>query len=324
VTGAADAGGIRSVVGGIATMRPKAILVSFLFVAAAARGGASAEDFLPREVSSWPDVSPPFSLEEYRWDSQQRYSIVPAYIGVSSDSVNFGLTADMFSLTAYSKHLDANDGRVDLQPILQGASWWSLRAGGASIESAGTTYRGTTYAVEGFVVGVRDLGARVSFERIATDDDSITIETSAFALLYDYAHGGRAGLFFKDYDDVRGAVPSIVVDNTVSYGCELTHVFGIGSFHLAASRQETTYTGVLELGETFDERLTVYPLEYVGFTIHASQVRRDITDSDEYGAGILLDLEQVSVKIEFSRLDDHRTPADSNETWTVAVLLRFW
>jgi hypothetical protein len=215
---------------------------------------------------------------------------------------------------------------------MQRASWWSLHVGSLALESSSTDYDGLAYGGEAVAVSSDGFGARLAFDHIGTEDSEMVWDSVEFAVLLDYARGGRFGLRLKDTTFSLQLAPGIYVhEETVEYGLSWTHVVEVGdmgvNLELSVMRAElTSGDGTdesFQLGDRTSQRMSMYMVKEFGVVLFAEQERREIKDTDAYGGGLALDMEQVGLMVEYRRTDNHRDHGDSSESLQVLAQIRF-
>jgi len=296
-------------------------------------GGASGEDLLADGDwgASLPEIAGIPPLPAYTWRDATGFSIAAGVQYLSWDSTNTGLSATTFGLTRYAESITRGEGPVFLQPLLQGASWWSFYGGPADLDTSSSDYDGTAFSAECVAMGDDGLGVRLGYTRLESEDSALEMMSASFALLYDYTRGGRIGLTFEDRDNdtqfYLGPLLITIVDDAIRYGVEWTHVWTFGD---AAMQVEASYKRVQadmldsdDADDSFQERLAFFPVRELGLVVTASQEHGDLKDAEGIGGGIFIDLEQVGITVEYSIVDDQNDPDGTLEVWSGRLELRF-
>jgi len=280
----------------------------------------------PDPVSLVPAEMPSSALAGMSWGMSPTYSVAPGLVYQSTKAPDTEFTATAFGIKAYSSPIRLDEGPIALQPILQRASWWSIHGGPAHIEvesPAPAEYDGSGFYVEAVVMSPAGFGGRFAYQRLEHEDDDFEWMITSAALLFDYTRGGRIALTFDDDDkDVLILLP--IAFNMTRYGIEWTHIFRTPS-GVAAMLQASAARSEIQDGNVDDhwtERLTLYFMKEVGFSLVGTHDRGESADADGVGGGIALDMEQVGLFVEYRRNDIHEG-GDNEDVLSIRLELRF-
>lgn len=278
-------------------------------------------------VGVLPEELPGTRLPAMNWGMSPTYGLAPGIIYTSTKSEDTELTVTGFGLKAYSTAIRLDEGPIALQPILQRASWWSLHGGPAHLEIDSPTsneYDGTGFYAEAVMMNQAGFGGRLAYQRLEDEDDNFEWMITSAALLFDYTKGGRITFSFDDDDRDITILGIPIAINTIRYGVEWLHIWQIPAgpvvmLEASAARSEVQKGNV---DDHWRERLTIYPMKELGLFVSGSHDRGESPDVDGWGGGIVLDMEQVGLSIEYRRNDVHEG-GDDEDILTVRLELRF-
>jgi hypothetical protein len=298
-------------------------------IAALSAGARAGESVVDGFVSSVTGDVPCPPLASYGYGGRGTYQLAPGYTYSSWSTDSTEVTTNVFSVTGFSERVDLGAEPISLAPILERMSWWSLGLGSADLTNGGTTGTGSVYTVSGTAMGTNGLGMSMAMSRSIRDDETFGTESLAFALLADYARGGRVALTYAESELFIGDPDADwrLIWPSDEWGVDWTHIARFGEMWFvfgAGWGRVTDRTGAdAPQGDRLEERLTFYPSSRLGLVLWLQQRRGEIDDFNCYGGGFTLDMEQVRLALDLRREDDAGDGAESKETLTVSLELRF-